>query len=544
MELQQLGCAVWVNYGRSVEADVVRILATGANGIISDDAAMVNYYINKHFPKNSFTRTPTVVGHRGYANGGAIENTLESFKLAYEYGADIFELDVYSTSDNALVLYHDNKFANGTTHNYNTNYTGSKYIEQMTLAEVQQVKYTKDNSAITLFPEVLEYFKDKDIRIFVEFKGGQTDRTVKYTAEAVKKYGMEDRIVIICSATGFLENAIKYFDGAITNSFVYANNSITGYAPQDTPEWSYADTRAENLSILAFTLNRIGHTNSNLGPALGAVSKGFNVDNFLGEAATNRGLQVNPWTYGSANNNNIGFFSDVDSITTDVTDWFKDMAKYVSFSGDISLTEGDTYDGSNLQYTTYGRKTLDVPFSDIICSVVEGDAVEVVDGKLVAVKEGYADVLFGYKTKTASGTEYIIYADVTRVAVEGNGGEDVSDPSSEDPSDPSSSEDPSESSDPSSSEDPSDPDPDDSSDPVDPDPDPDDKDPVEPDLMKGDVNENGEIDSMDYVLLKRAYFGTYKLKDIAIGDINDNKEIDSMDYVYLRRAYFGTYKIK
>ena len=94
MELQQLGCAVWVNYGRSVEADVVRILATGANGIISDDAAMVNYYINKHFPKNSFTRTPTVVGHRGYANGGAIENTLESFKLAYEYGADIFELDV------------------------------------------------------------------------------------------------------------------------------------------------------------------------------------------------------------------------------------------------------------------------------------------------------------------------------------------------------------------------------------------------------------------------------------------------------------------
>ena len=49
---------------------------------------------------------------------------------------------------------------------------------------------------------------------------------------------------------------------------------------------------------------------------------------------------------------------------------------------------------------------------------------------------------------------------------------------------------------------------------------------------------------MDYVLLKRAYFGTYKLKDISIGDINGNGEIDSMDYVYLRSAYFGTYKIK
>ena len=99
------------------------------------------------------------------------------------------------------------------------------------------------------------------------------------------------------------------------------------------------------------------------------------------------------------------------------------------------------------------------------------------------------------------------------------------------------------------SSDPVDPDP---KPPVDPDPnppvdpDPDEKDPVdpEPEIMKGDINGNKEIDSMDYVLLKRAYFGTYKLKDIAVGDINDNAEIDSMDYVYLRRAYFGTYKIK
>ena len=60
----------------------------------------------------------------------------------------------------------------------------------------------------------------------------------------------------------------------------------------------------------------------------------------------------------------------------------------------------------------------------------------------------------------------------------------------------------------------------------------------------GDINNNGSIDSMDYVLLKRAYFGTYKLKDVAVGDINKNGTIDSMDYVYLRRAYFGTYVIK
>ena len=63
--------------------------------------------------------------------------------------------------------------------------------------------------------------------------------------------------------------------------------------------------------------------------------------------------------------------------------------------------------------------------------------------------------------------------------------------------------------------------------------------------MLGDINDNGKIDSMDYVLLKRAYFGTYKIPDEIFwrGDINGNGKIDSMDYVLLKRAYFGTYKL-
>jgi hypothetical protein len=80
--------------------------------------------------------------------------------------------------------------------------------------------------------------------------------------------------------------------------------------------------------------------------------------------------------------------------------------------------------------------------------------------------------------------------------------------------------------------------------PVDPDPKPPVDDPVTPSGMKGDINGNKEIDSMDYVLLKRAYFGTYKLSDISVGDLNSSGKIDSMDYVFLKRAYFGTYVIK
>ena len=66
----------------------------------------------------------------------------------------------------------------------------------------------------------------------------------------------------------------------------------------------------------------------------------------------------------------------------------------------------------------------------------------------------------------------------------------------------------------------------------------------EPEIKVGDINENGIIDSMDYVLLKRTYFGTYQLDDIGVGDIDEDGAIGSMDYVYLKRAYFGTYVIK
>ncbi len=60
----------------------------------------------------------------------------------------------------------------------------------------------------------------------------------------------------------------------------------------------------------------------------------------------------------------------------------------------------------------------------------------------------------------------------------------------------------------------------------------------------GDVNLNGKIDARDYLLLKRAYFGTFTL-DCAdeIADINGNGKIDARDYLLLKRAYFGTYTI-
>ena len=49
---------------------------------------------------------PYVIGHRGAA-GYAPENTMESFRLGVEAGADAIELDVHLTSDGHLAVIHD-----------------------------------------------------------------------------------------------------------------------------------------------------------------------------------------------------------------------------------------------------------------------------------------------------------------------------------------------------------------------------------------------------------------------------------------------------
>lgn len=61
----------------------------------------------------------------------------------------------------------------------------------------------------------------------------------------------------------------------------------------------------------------------------------------------------------------------------------------------------------------------------------------------------------------------------------------------------------------------------------------------------GDINDNGKIDMTDYILLKRAYFGTFPLTEeqSARGDLNNNGKIDMTDYILLKRVYFGTWQI-
>ncbi len=64
-------------------------------------------------------------------------------------------------------------------------------------------------------------------------------------------------------------------------------------------------------------------------------------------------------------------------------------------------------------------------------------------------------------------------------------------------------------------------------------------------LKLGDINDNGDIDAVDYMLIKRAYFNTYVLDEQQTirADVNQDGEINQIDYVLIKRHCFGTYEI-
>ncbi len=65
-------------------------------------------------------------------------------------------------------------------------------------------------------------------------------------------------------------------------------------------------------------------------------------------------------------------------------------------------------------------------------------------------------------------------------------------------------------------------------------------------VVKGDVDCNGIINSLDYGLVKRACFGEHPLKNelFYAAAVFDGKKITALDYAIIKRQYFGAYNLK
>ncbi len=63
--------------------------------------------------------------------------------------------------------------------------------------------------------------------------------------------------------------------------------------------------------------------------------------------------------------------------------------------------------------------------------------------------------------------------------------------------------------------------------------------------LLGDVNNNGEVEKYDYILVKRAVMGTVTLNEAQqkAADVNKKDGVEKYDYILVKRHVMGTYKI-
>lgn len=134
-----------------------------------------------------------IIAHRGGALLGT-ENSLSCIEKGIATGADIVEVDLHQTADRQIVVCHDQK-VNRTTN-------GKGRIEDMTLAEIQQLRLLNhdgsvSNETIPTLEQVLELCQGK-CALLLEIKKKRDDQYPGIEALAdsiVKAHGMEKEVI-------------------------------------------------------------------------------------------------------------------------------------------------------------------------------------------------------------------------------------------------------------------------------------------------------------------------------------------------------------
>jgi glycerophosphoryl diester phosphodiesterase len=112
----------------------------------------------------------SIIGHRGAA-GLALENSLESFRTALEYGVESIEFDIRRTKDNKLVVLHDADTGRVATKNVK--------VSQKTLDELRHITLNNGERLPSL-DEVLDILGNQPMCIEIKDNGcvGELLRTL------------------------------------------------------------------------------------------------------------------------------------------------------------------------------------------------------------------------------------------------------------------------------------------------------------------------------------------------------------------------------
>lgn len=184
----------------------------------------VNFLPVQKRPSQPFftSERPLVISHQG-GELLAPSNTMASFTLSKDLGVDVLEFDIHISKDGHLVAIHD------PTVDRTTNGTGA--VSELTLKEIQALdagyhfkdlegnfSYRGKGIYIPTLEEIFEEFPD--LRMNIEIKDDnppeRLDDISKKLASLIKKYKMEEKVIVASFDQSIIKKFNQYSDGEVS----------------------------------------------------------------------------------------------------------------------------------------------------------------------------------------------------------------------------------------------------------------------------------------------------------------------------------------
>ena len=281
--------------------------------------------------------------HRG-TPANAPENTMAGYIMAFEdFGAQMFENDVYLTKDGEVIILHDDTFARTTDILTNTKIPDSVFTNGVTRENcrpkdltLEQIKLLDAGSyygpefageQIPTLREQLEYMQGKDVVLFLELKDN-SDGIEKAALDLVKEYGLEDQV---CAITFNAKSVPIALEELPTLSLGYLSG--VGRVNADNP-----------METVSKALNQVLPMNTTFNPSYAAIHNEMFVEQMQG-----RGMTLWPWTYNNRSAFDWAIDHGINGLTTNYANWAMDYVfgaeaeqdAYTVGTGRIHLPEGN-----------------------------------------------------------------------------------------------------------------------------------------------------------------------------------------------------------
>jgi len=184
-----------------------------------------------------------VIGHRG-ALGHAPENTMVSFKMGWELGADLLELDIHMSRDGELIVMHDADVSRTAD--------GRGRIKDMTLAEIKELDAGSwfaarfQGERVPTLNEVLDWAKGR-IPLAIEIKGDPLPAPdiEEKLVEMLRTQDMLDEVIVISFHHPSVKR-VKELEPTLATGILYSGRLVdtvgaakAAMADSVRPSWAY-----------------------------------------------------------------------------------------------------------------------------------------------------------------------------------------------------------------------------------------------------------------------------------------------------------------